>query len=150
VWRGVGGLGAFAQASLTEALSHAMIGGVGIILLRMDVPNLRAAFVRATLAFSFLAARGQIDTGLLWLDLVIGVLLVVPILGVIVRYGFVAGTAGFFVHFVTKDLPTSLDPSRFFFGAGVAVAVVIVLVAVTGFVLARGREPVFGGMIRAD
>jgi hypothetical protein len=54
------------------------------------------------------------------------------------------------VHFVTKNVPTTLDPSRLYFGASATVAAIVIGIAVAGFVLARSHEPVFGRVIRDD
>jgi serine/threonine-protein kinase len=70
---------------LSDAIGNAMVGGVGLTLLRLVLRDARLAYVIATLGFSFLAARGQIETGSVLLDLTLGVLLVVPVLWVIVR-----------------------------------------------------------------
>ncbi|HUU33571.1 MAG TPA: hypothetical protein VMW48_05880, partial [Vicinamibacterales bacterium] len=80
----------------------------------------------------------------------IGMLLVLPVLGVIVRYGFVAGIVTFGVHFLTKNVPLSLDGSRLYFADGIAIAAIVTALAVAGFVLARAREPFFGGLIKMD
>src|SRR5687767_14743040 len=91
-------------AALSDAIGNAMLGGVAITLLRLVVRHDWLAYVITTLLASFLAARGQIETGSELLDLTLGVLLVVPVLWAIVRFGFVAGIVAFTVHFLTKDV----------------------------------------------
>jgi hypothetical protein len=137
-------------AVLSASISNAMVGGVGLTLLRLVLRDARVAYVIATLGFSFLAARGQIETGSLLLDLTIGVLLVVPVLFAIIRFGFVAGMVAFTVHFLTKDVPMTLDTSRLYFTGGLTVAVLVIVATGIGFVLARAREPVFGTVIKAE
>jgi serine/threonine-protein kinase len=137
-------------AVLSAAIGNAMLGGVAITLLRLVVRNDWLAYVITTLLASFLAARGQIETGSVALDLALGVLLVVPVLWAIVRFGFVAGIVAFSVHFLTKDVPMTLDTSRLYFTDGLTVAILVTLAAGIGVVLARAREPVFGAMIKGD
>jgi hypothetical protein len=150
VLAGSGDYWAQVLAILSAAIGNAMVGGVGVVLLRLVVRDVRIVYVIATIAFSFLAARGQIETGVMGLDLAIGVLLVVPVLWAIVRFGFVAGVVAFTVHFLTKDFPMTLDTSKLYFNDGLIIAVLVTAMAATGFVLARAREPVFGKVIRNE
>ena len=138
-------LGVFA-----DAIANAMLGGVGITLIRLVVRDARLAYVILTLLASFLAARGQIETGSVLLDLTLGVLLVVPVLWAIVRFGFVAGIVAFAVHFLTKDVPMTLDTARLYFTDGLTVAMLVTVATGIGVVLARAREPIFGTVIKAD
>jgi hypothetical protein len=133
-----------------SAIQLSFIGAVGVVLLRMIVPSFAAACVLAIALFSPLAASGQIQTGRLWLDLLFGVALVVPVLGVTVRYGIVAGAAAFLAHFLTLTLPLTLDPSRLWFGWSIGVLALVFAMAIAGVVLARGREPLFGRLIADD
>jgi hypothetical protein len=147
------GSGAYWAAILGQvsaAIGNGILGGVGLTLLQLVIRNVRVSYVIATLAFSFLAARGQIETGSVLLDLFFGVLLVIPILWVIVRFGFVAGIATFTVHFITMGIPLTLDSSRWYFSEGLTAAVLVTAIASIGFVLARAREPIFGNVIKAD
>ncbi len=149
----LGGSGAYwshVLSVLSNSIANAMVGGVGLTLLRLVVRDARAAYVMATLGFSFLAARGQIETGSLLLDLTIGVLLVVPVLWAIIRFGFVAGMVAFTVHFLTKDVPMTLDTSRLYFTGGFTIALLVIVAAGIGVVLARAREPIFGAVIRTE
>ncbi|HUR20766.1 MAG TPA: hypothetical protein VMZ90_08150, partial [Vicinamibacterales bacterium] len=133
---------------LSNSVANAMVGGVGLTLLRLVFRDARLAYVIATIGFSFLAARGQIETGSLPLDLTIGVLLVVPVLSAIIRFGFVAGIVAFAVHFLTKDMPMTLDTSRLYFNSGLTVAVLVIVATGMGVALARAREPIFGAVIK--
>ena len=136
--------------ALTAAIANAMLGGVGLTLLRLVIRDTRLVLAIATMLFSFLAARGQIDTGSVPLDLAIGVLLVVPVIWTIFRFGLVAGTVAFLVHFLTKDMPVTLDPSRLYFTEAILTAALVTAMAIAGFVLARAREPILGTVIKAD
>ena len=144
---GAGGAAGAIFARISDALLMSLIGGAGLMLLRIVIPDLRVCAAIATVIFAFLAAEGQIVTGRLWLDLSIGVLLVLPMLLVIIRYGFVAGAVAFAIHFFTKDLPTTLDTARPYFTTGLAIIVLTLACAIVGFVLARGRAPLFGKLL---
>jgi hypothetical protein len=147
---GSGAYWSYLLALFSDAIANAMLGGVGITLIRLVVRDARLAYVILTLFASFLAARGQIETGTVTLDIALGVLLVVPVLWVIVRFGFVAGIVAFTVHFLTKDVPTTLDTSRIYFPEGLTVAVLVIVMASAGFVLSRAREPIFGTVIKGE
>jgi hypothetical protein len=100
----------FVLTATIAAIQLSFIGAVGVILLRMLVPRFTVACALAVIAFSPLAASGQIQTGRLWLDLLFGVALVVVVIGVSVRYGVVAGAAAFLVHFLTLIMPRGREP----------------------------------------
>ena len=129
-------LAIFAQ-SASDALTMAVMGGVGLVLLRRVVPTAWAAFAIATFVFAFPAAQGQIETGRLWLDVAFGAVLVGIVLGAVVRWGYVAGAAAFFVHFVTLRVPGTLDPDRLHFQVGLMTAVIAIGLAAAGLALAR-------------
>ncbi len=134
--------------TLSNAMANAMLGVLGLALLRVAL--IRAwrplgktwvAFAVATATFSPLAARGQFQSGNFILDLTFGVILVAIILGVLFRYGLFAGIVGFFLHFLTWRLSLSLDSSRQYFEIGMTVLVVMAAIAIIGFALARGGQP---------
>ena len=56
----------------------------------------------------------------------------------------------FTVHFLTKDVPMTLDSSRLYFTGGLTVAILVIVATGVGVVLARAREPVFGAVIKGD
>jgi hypothetical protein len=89
----------------------------------------------AVVVFTPLAARGQFQSGDLLLDLSFALLLVVIILGVLFRYGLFAGIVGFFCHFLSWGVVSTLDPSKPYFDTGLASLVVVLAIAVTGLVL---------------
>jgi hypothetical protein len=62
----------------------------------------------------------------------------------------VAGIVAFTVHFLTKDVPMTLDTSRIYFPEGLTVAVLVIVMASAGFVLSRAREPIFGTVIKGE
>jgi serine/threonine-protein kinase len=142
-WNALGGTGdrlAILTSSLSIAMRQAITGGVGLVLIRRVVHRRWLTYAIATFAFAFLAAQGQIETGRIWLDLACGAVLVGIVLGSIVRWGFVAGSVAFFVHFLTLRVPGTLDPARLHFQAGLIAAAIAAAVAIAGLALAR-RQP---------
>jgi hypothetical protein len=119
-----------------SALQNAFLGALGLVLVRMVVRKTWLTFAIPVAVFSFLAARGQFETGIVWLDLALGAVLVAIILGTILRFGLVAGAAGFTIHFLTTNLPLTFDMSRPYAGLGLWVGAVVVGVAVAGMLLA--------------
>jgi serine/threonine protein kinase len=125
-----------------NALGNAMLGVLGLALLRVGLQRLWAplghtgvAFAVAVVVFTPLAARGQFQSGAVLLDLSFALLLVVIILGVLFRYGLFAGIVGFFCHFLSWGVVSTLDPAKPFFDTGLASLVVVLAIAVTGLAL---------------
>ncbi len=121
----------------SNALQNAMLGVVGLAMLRMVLKKQWLVFAVATALFTPLAARGQFQSGIAWLDLLFGLALVAAILGVIVRFGLFAGIVAFFTHFWTFGMPLTLNTSRQYFQTSLFALGVVVAIAVAGFVLAR-------------
>jgi hypothetical protein len=141
------GIGPFLGAlvvPLRVGFENAILGAVGLVLVRMVVKKPLAAFAIASVLFAPLAAQGQFETGYLFLDLGLGVLLVAIVVFVILKYGLMAGVVSFFVHLSTKDLPLTLDSTRPHFATSLIVVGVVVAVVVVGFVMARANQPMFG------
>lgn len=55
-----------------------------------------------------------------------------------------AGVITFFTHFVTKDVPLTLDPAKPYFEQSAFLVVLLISMAAAGFVLARSKEPLLG------
>ncbi len=134
-------------AAGSSALSNAMLGVLGLALLRAGLhrlwpaaPTTALAFGIATLLFTPLAARGQFQSGHLTLDLTFGLLLVLIILGVIFRLGLLAGFVGFCAHFWTWGIVTTVDGSKPYFDTGLVTLTIVAAAAIAGFVLVQRRE----------
>jgi hypothetical protein len=144
---GPGQLLAGVLTPMRVALDNAVLGAVGLVLIRMVARRPLPTFLLASAIFAPLAAQGQVETGILALDLAVGALLVAIILGVILRFGLFAGMVTFFCHLLTKDLPMTLDGSALYFTTS-ALAIALVLgMSVLGFVLARANQPLFGRLV---
>jgi serine/threonine-protein kinase len=125
---------------VANALQNAMMGVVGLALLRGLMKREWITFVAATLLFSPLAARGQFRSGIVWFDLLFGAILVAIILGVLFRFGLFAGIVGFTTHFWTYGVPLTLDPSRQYFSASVFALGIISAFILCGVWLTRMRH----------
>jgi len=122
----------------TDALQNALLGILGLALMRMVLKKQWLVFLVATAVFAPLAARGQFQSGVVWLDLLFGFALVAAILGVIIRFGFFAGFVAFFTHFWTFGMPITFVASRQYFQTSLFALGVVVAIAIAGLVLARG------------
>jgi len=99
------------------------------------------AFVAAVLLFTFAAAQGQFESSLPAVDLIFGLLLVVIVLGVILRFGLVAGVAAFVAHFTTIAAPLTLKTTSTYFGVSLTTMLVLAGIAAFGYHLARAESP---------
>jgi serine/threonine-protein kinase len=123
---------------LANALQNAMLGVLGLALLRMLLKKQWLVFAAATLIFAPLAARGQFQSGVAWLDLLFGVALVAAILGVIIRFGLFAGIVAFFTHFWTYGAPLTLNSAHQYFQTSLFALGIVIAMAAAGVMLARG------------
>lgn len=126
--------------NITAAMQNALLGVLGLAMLRMVLKKQWLVFVVATLIFTPLAARGQFQSGVAWLDLLFGLALVAAILGVIIRFGLFAGIAAFTTHFWTFGMPLTLNASRQDVQTSLFALGLIALAALVGLLLARGQS----------
>ncbi len=138
-------LGARLFVVANNAIGNAMLGVLGLALLRSGLQRAWAplgrtevAFAIAAVLFTPLAARGQFQSGNPALDLTFGLILVVIILGVLFRYGLFAGMVGFFAHFWTWGATVSLDAGKPYFETGLVALTLVAALAVTGFIWRAG------------
>lgn len=144
---GTRGLLARVFSVLFNAMSNAMLGVLGLALLRAGLQRVSprlghtaVAFGIATLLFTPLAARGQFQSGHAAIDLVFGLLLVLIILGVLFRFGLFAGIVGFFCHFWTWGVAATFDSTRPYFDTGIVALALVIVIAITGMVLSQVRD----------
>jgi serine/threonine-protein kinase len=131
---------------VANALQNAMLGVVGLALLRGVIKREWLTFVAATALFTPLAARGQFQSGVAWFDLLFGAIVVAVILGVLFRFGLFAGIVGFTTHFWTYGVPLTLDASRQYFSASAFALGIISAFILFGVAFTRARH----GSRRAD
>src|SRR6185295_12043463 len=127
-------LGAFTTIVI-NALQNAMLGVVGLALIRGVIKREWITFIAASLLFTPLAARGQFQSGVAWFDLLFGFMLVALILGVLFRFGLFAGIIGFTTHFWTYGVPLTLDSSRQYFSASAFALAIISTFIICGVAL---------------
>jgi serine/threonine-protein kinase len=128
-----------------NAMGNALLGVLGLAMLRMSLSRLHTrlggsapAFVIATLAFTPLAMNGQFVGGLTTADVLFAGVSVLLILGVIFRFGLLAGMIGFTAHFFTWAGAFTTDVSRPYFEPGLTAMAVVVGALVWGaFTLSR-------------
>ena len=113
------------SAKAFDAMGNALLGVLGLAMLRMSLGRLHVrlggsvpAFVIATLAFTPLAMNGQFVGGLTPVDVSFAAVSVLLILGVIFRFGLLAGMIGFTTHFFTWAGAFTTDVSRPYFEPG--------------------------------
>jgi hypothetical protein len=135
---------------LINAIHNGTLGVLGLALFRMLLRRTWPAFTASVLVFGFMAARGQFESGHPVIDYAFGVALCVVLLVVALRYGLVATVVAFFAHFMTTNLPMTLDPSALYFGQGLVVMALILTIAIFGFYLARAGDPLFGKVLADD
>lgn len=136
--------------NLVNAVQNGMLGVLGLALFRMLLRRTSAAFVASVLIFGFMAARGQFESGNPLLDYLFGVSLCVVLLVVALRYGLFATVVAFFAHFMSNNIPTTLDPSALYFAHGLVVMSLLGAIALFGFYLARAGDPLFGNVLADD
>ena len=122
---------------ISYALQNAMLGVLGLALLRPLLRREWLTFAVAVALFAPLGARGQFQSGILALDVAFGAMLVIIILGVLFRFGLFAGIVGFFVHFWTFSVALTADPERQYFQTGLVAMGVVLALAVAGATIAR-------------
>jgi len=99
-----------------------------------------AAIALATL----LAARGIFSGGSPLVNGALAVTMITIIVLTIQRLGLVATVVMFLVNLTTESAVITLDPSKWFFGDSLLLIAIPVALAVYGFYVCRGGEPLLG------
>lgn len=84
------------------------------------------------------------------LALVFALLFSVPLVGVLVRFGLLAGAVAFFVNQVLNDAPLTLDFSRPYVSGAMIPTIFVIGLAAFGFYAARGSRPLFGHLLQTE
>jgi serine/threonine-protein kinase len=127
-----------------NAALNAIFAVFGMVLLKMIVKREWVASAVAMALAMILAVRGIFDGGSVALNLVASIVVVAVIVLTIQRLGLVAITSLFFVNFVLSSAVITLDTSRWFFSHSLVLLAIPAALAVYGFYISRGGEPLFG------
>jgi hypothetical protein len=113
----------------------------------MVVKRERLAVVAAIVLALILATRGIFDGGSVAVNAIAATLMITVIVLTIQQLGLVAVTVLFFVNVVMADALITLDPSKWFFQQSVLLMAIPASLALYGFYISRGGEPLFGARL---
>ena len=130
-----------------NAVLNALFGVLGMVLLKMFVKREGLAAGLAILLTMLLAVRGVFDGGAAVINAAAALLIVTIIVLTIQKLGLVATIALFLMNFMTSSAVVTLDPSTWFFPQAVLLIAMPVALAVYGFYVSRGGEPLLGRRI---
>jgi serine/threonine-protein kinase len=127
-----------------NALLNALFAVYGLVLLKMFVRRQRVAVgLGITLAF-LLAARGVFDGGSVAVNATAALLMIAIIVLTIDRLGLVATVTLFLTNLMMSSAVVTLDSSKWFFGNSVLLIAMPAALALYGFYVSRGGEPLLG------
>jgi len=113
------------------------------IVVRREIPAVLLAIAAGTAALGSLIY----DSGPMWLNILSMATMVGIIVLAIQRLGLLAITVAFFILFAVGGAVLTFDTSRWFFADATLLAIVPVALALYGFYVSRGGEPLLGGRI---
>ncbi len=126
-----------------NALLNALFVVFGLALLKIIFRREWAAALLAIALFTFTSARG-LSEGPVALRLAFIVLFISIIVLTAQRLGLLALIVLFLVEYIVSGAPITLDSSRWFFGDAMLVLLVPAGLAMYGFYMSRGGEPLLG------
>lgn len=116
----------------------------GIVGLKLVVRRFWLAALLMT-AFLVVTSAGDIaEASPFWLAFLAGLVPPVVIVWVLFRFGLLATTVMFYVTFMTDSAVLTLNASAWFFPASTMFLLLVAALAVYGFVVSRGGEPLLG------
>jgi hypothetical protein len=127
-----------------NALFNALFAVYVMVLLKMFVKRERVAVVVAIVLAFVLAARGVFDGGSVLVNAAAALLMITIIVLTIERLGLVAMVALFLTNMMMSSAVITLDSSKWFFGNAMLMMAIPAGLALYGFYISRGGEPVFG------
>jgi serine/threonine-protein kinase len=144
--------GLLGTPQLLALLGQATVIGVNNALFFTLAFALLRAVIRRTwlvvpivmLALGVLIGRETISGRSLLLEVPVTLGIIGLGLFVLLRFGVLAAATTFFVNAALQQAPATLDVTAWYAGASALLVGGVVLVALGGFVLARGGEPLFG------
>jgi Protein kinase domain len=127
-----------------NAVLNALFGVFGLVLLKMFVKREALAAALAIGLATVLAARGIFSGGSPLLNITLAVLMITIIVLTIQKLGLVATMTLFLVNITTSSAIVTLDPSKWFFADSALLIAIPVALALYGFYVSRGGEPLLG------
>ena len=127
-----------------NALLNALFAVYGMVLLKMFVKRERVAIAVAIVLAFLLAARGVFEGGSVVVNAAAALLMIAIIVLTIDRLGLVATVALFLTNMTTSGAVVTLDPSKWFFGNAMLLVALPAALALYGFYVSRGGEPLLG------
>jgi hypothetical protein len=126
------------------AVLNALFAVFGMVLVKILVRRERLVAPVAIAASLVLVVRGVFDGGSVAVNAVIAVAMVTIIVLTIQRLGLVATVVLFLVLFMMSSATFTFDSSRWFFGDSILLMAIPAALALYGFYVSRGGEPLFG------
>jgi serine/threonine-protein kinase len=127
-----------------NAIVNSLFGVFALVLLKMFVKRETLAAGLLIVFATLLAARGIFSGGSPILNLGLAVLMITIIVLTIQRLGLVATVVMFLVNLITGSAVITLDPSKWFFADSLLLIAIPVALALYGFYVSRGGEPLLG------
>jgi len=127
-----------------NAVVNSLFGVFALVLLKMFLKRETLAAGAAIVLATLLAARGIFTGGSPILNGALAVTMITIIVLTIQRLGLVATVVMFLVNLTTESAVITLDSSKWFFGDSLLLIAIPVGLAVYGFYVSRGGEPLLG------
>jgi len=127
-----------------NAVVNSLFGVFALVLLKMFLKRETLAAGAAIALATLLAARGIFSGGSPLLNGALAVTMITIIVLTIQRLGLVATVVMFLVNLTTESAVITLDSSKWFFGDSLLLIAIPVALAVYGFYVCRGGEPLLG------
>ena len=127
-----------------NAVINALFAVFGMVLLKMLVRRERLVAPVAIGLTMLLAVRGVFDGGSAPVNFAVALAIVTIIVLTIQRLGLVATLVLFLVNLVMAGAVLTLDSSKWFFGDSLLLMAIPATLALYGFYISRGGEPLLG------
>ena len=127
-----------------NAVLNALFGVFGMVLLKIFLKRERLAAGVAIGLAMLLSVQGIFDSGPAIVNAIAAFLIVSIIVLTIQKLGLVATVMLFLANFVMSSAVVTLDPSKWFFPTSALLIAIPAALALYGFYVARGGEPLLG------
>ncbi len=127
-----------------NAVLNAIFAVFAMVLLKMFVKRERFLVPLAVALAMLLAVRGIFDGGAVVVNVIAALMVVTIVVLAIQRLGLVAVTMLLLVNMILNSAALTFDPGRWFFADAMVLIGIPAALALWGFYVARGGEPLFG------